>query len=216
VYLFHIHIHSLSYISGPGTAENSAPPRAVNQTLFHWLGRRELLAAIHNFLARPIEADRIVPALHDRQEVWLFGVAAEVDGHAAVLVFLTGDIVHRIGLLLVLLEIAFPVIKTDRPESVHRHIFHLERVSGLAIIMLRRDARIHGIFLRIATPAGGAGKQELDRVDFVLAAGAETRVSGTSNEPSSCSAGAAWRRDPGSGGDIELGLDDQIAVIRSH
>ena len=105
------------------------PPFALFLFNWHWFWKRP--AAIDNFLARLIESDKIVPALHDRQEVGLFGVTAEMDGHAAVLVLGAGDIVHRVGVVLVLLRIPFIVIQADRPETVHRHVFHIEGVSGL-------------------------------------------------------------------------------------
>jgi hypothetical protein len=36
---------------------------------------------------RLVEPDYIVPAIHDRQIVWLLGITAKMDGAAAVLVF---------------------------------------------------------------------------------------------------------------------------------
>ena len=77
----------------------------------HRLGLRELPRAVQDFRTRAVEPHRVVPAIHDRQAVRNFAVAAaELDRNRAVRALLRGDVVERIGIEVVLLEIAVGVV----------------------------------------------------------------------------------------------------------
>src|SRR5467141_1440091 len=80
----------------------------------HRLRVGESPCAIENFGSRAKEAHRVVPALHDRQAIGNFAVAAaELDGNRPVRSPFRGDIVHRIGVVVVRLEIALGVVDGD-------------------------------------------------------------------------------------------------------
>jgi hypothetical protein len=52
-----------------------------------------------------------------------FAVAtAELNGDRAVCLLFRGDVVERVSIERVLLEVAFCVVDADRPEGVHRHL----------------------------------------------------------------------------------------------
>ena len=80
---------------------------------------------------RLIQPDSVVPALHDRQIVGLLRIAAEMNGDAAILGFLSGDVVDRVGVVRVLLEESLTVIEADGPEPVDRHVFDGECTPAL-------------------------------------------------------------------------------------
>src|SRR5258707_14292912 len=80
----------------------------------HRLQVGESPCAIENFGSRAKEAHRVVPALHDRQAIGNFAVAAaELDGAGAVRALFRGDIIHAIGLELVRFQIALGVVDGD-------------------------------------------------------------------------------------------------------
>ena len=66
---------------------------------------------------RLVEPDYIVPAIHDRQIVWLLGITAKMDGDAAVLVFFPGDIVDRVSIGRVLLKVTLGVIEAVQKDD---------------------------------------------------------------------------------------------------
>jgi hypothetical protein len=80
------------------------------------LRRREFPSAVKNFLTRLIEPGDVVPAVHDRQIVGLLGIAAEMDGVTSILGFLRGDVVERVGVVVVLYIVPLAVVEADGPR----------------------------------------------------------------------------------------------------
>ena len=106
-----------------------------NRRSTRWLRLGKLPCAIKNFLARPIEAHRVVPAGKDRKAVRGLAIAAaELDSDRPVRILFRRDVVERIGVLIVLHEISFGVVEGDRPETVDGHIFHVEIVLPLFLL----------------------------------------------------------------------------------
>ena len=68
------------------------------------------------------------------------------------------------------LEKAFSVVKADRPEAIDGHIFHVELVDRLAIVLARRDVEIDGVLIGIEAPARRGDGEVPDRIDLVPAA----------------------------------------------
>src|SRR5262245_35662414 len=86
---------------------NVIPVRAVS--CLGWV--RKLPLAVDDRAARPVETDRAVPAVHDRQQVRCARVAAaELNRNRAVLRLLGGDVVDGVGVQLVLLEEAARIV----------------------------------------------------------------------------------------------------------
>src|SRR5580704_4519190 len=89
----------------------------------HSLRLGEFPRAVENFLVRPVKPYGVVPARSDRQAVVDLAVAAaELDLDRSVRGFLRGDVVERIGIEIVLLEIALLGVDADRPERIDRHV----------------------------------------------------------------------------------------------
>ena len=120
---------------------------------------------------RAIEANRVVPARHDRQAVLDLAVAAtELDRDRAVAVLLCRNVVERIGVEIVLLEVALCIVDTDRPERVDWNVLDVELVDGRAVVVFRCDVQIGRILVGIASP-GRRGSDEMpDRLDLRLCA----------------------------------------------
>ena len=138
----------------------------------HRLRLREFPCAVQDFGARPIEPHHVVPALHDRQAIWNFAVAAaELDGDRAVVAFLRRDVVERIGVEIVWLEIALGVVEADRPEAIDGHILDVELVDRRAVVLAWRDVEINGVLIGIEAPARRGDDQVPDRIDLIPAAG---------------------------------------------
>jgi hypothetical protein len=57
---------------------------------------------------------------------------------------------RTIGVERVLLKVALCVVDADRPEGVNRHVLDGEPMERRAVILVRRDVEIEGIFLGIA------------------------------------------------------------------
>ena len=128
---------------------------------------REGPTAIQNLGAWPIEPHQIVPARRRRQAIVDLAVAAaELNGNRPVSVCLRGDIVERIRVLRVGLEIAFGVIDADRPEAVDRHILDVEPVDRTAVVFDRNDVEIERVLLRIAAP-GRVNRSGFAGGDFI-------------------------------------------------
>src|SRR5262249_55019641 len=108
------------------------------------LGDREPPRALQNLLARPIEPDRVVPALPDGPVVDLAWIAAEMDGHASIGVPGGRGAVDRVGSPVVLLEEALLVVDADRPEGVDGNLADTQRVGDRAVVLLRGHTGIHG------------------------------------------------------------------------
>ena len=68
--------------------------------------------------------------------------AAELNGDRPVGVCLRGDIVERIGVSRVGLEIALGVVDADRPEAVDRNVLDVEPVDRIAVVFGRDDVEI--------------------------------------------------------------------------
>src|SRR6516162_305771 len=69
---------------------------------------------IEDFGARPKQAHHVVPALHDREAIRNFAVAAaELDGERAIRAPFSGDIVYGIGVVWVRFQIALCVVDGD-------------------------------------------------------------------------------------------------------
>ena len=94
----------------------AAPDSALHTyESFNRLCLRELPGSVEDFLPRAVEADHIVPARRDRQAVGSLAVApAELDGNRAVLTLLRCEVVDRVGVLLVRLEVSLGVVDADR------------------------------------------------------------------------------------------------------
>src|ERR1044071_1186014 len=91
--------------------------------LLYWLRFREFPAAIKDFFPRPIEANPVVPPRHDRQAVGNLAIAAtELNIDRLVRVFLRRDVVDRVGVLIVFMEIAVRSVNADRPECIDWNI----------------------------------------------------------------------------------------------
>ncbi len=89
----------------------------------HGLSRGKGPPAVQDFGARTIEAHCVVPALHDRQTVGnLVVAAAELDRDRAIATFLRSEVVERLRVVLVSLEVALGVIDAHRPECVDGYI----------------------------------------------------------------------------------------------
>src|SRR6202048_429347 len=80
----------------------------------HELPIWEFPCAAQDFGARAIESHHVIPARHSRQTIRNLAVAAaELNGDRAVRVFLGGDVVQRIGIVPVWLQIALGVVYGD-------------------------------------------------------------------------------------------------------
>ena len=156
-------------------------------TIFARAAPRERPSAVQDLGARTVEAHRVVPALHDRQAVGDLAVAAaELDGDRAVRALLRRDVVDRVGVVLVRLEVALGVVDADRPEAVDRHVLDVELVDRRAVVLGRRDVEIDGILVRIAAPGRRGSDQVPDRIDLIL--GAERLLKSGKVVPSTSSA----------------------------
>ena len=76
------------------------------------------------------------------------------------------DVVERIGVEVVLLEIALAVVEADRPEAIDRHIFDVELVDCLAVVLrgskVEIDARpFSDCRPRSSPPKSDAGRDRL-------------------------------------------------------
>ena len=67
---------------------------------------RKAPGAVQYLLSGLIEAHDVVPALGDGQVVYALRVATEVDGKGAVRVRRSGDVVHAVGVVLILFEVS--------------------------------------------------------------------------------------------------------------
>jgi hypothetical protein len=104
----------------------------------HRLCLGKLPLSVEDFLPGVVEAHDVFPARDDGQTVRsLAVVAAELDGDRAVVAFLRREVVERVRVLLVRLEVALRVVDTDRPLSVHGHILDAEPVNGFAVVLAR-------------------------------------------------------------------------------
>ena len=115
--------------------------------------------------SRPIEADEVVPVRRRRQAILGIAVTtAELDRDRAIRAWLRGEVVKRIGVLGVRLEIALGVIDADRPEAVDRHVLDVQPVdrrlaaarSGMPVAKRRENlglgARYRNNYLLILLP----------------------------------------------------------------
>src|SRR6202049_1199792 len=85
----------------------------------HALRFWEFPCAAQDFGARAIESHHVIPARHSRQTIRNLAVAAaELNGDRAVHVFLGGDVIQRIGIVPVWLQIALGVVYGVCPEAV--------------------------------------------------------------------------------------------------
>ena len=138
---------------------------------------RKFPSSVENFF---VGDDRDAPcssSRHDRQAVGNFAVApAELNRDRTIGVFLRGDVVERIGVLVVLHEVSFGVVESDRPEAVDGHILNVELVDRRAVVLARRDVEINGILIGIESPACRGNDQVSDRIDLTSAAGGASPV----------------------------------------
>lgn len=115
-----------------------------------------------------IKPDHVVPPLHDRQAVRHFSIAtAEMNDDGPVAFLLRGDVVKRVGVVLVLNVIAVLVVKADRPEAIYRNVLDLQRVVCLPIILWGDDVEIDCVARRIRAPSRSGTDQVLDRKSVV-------------------------------------------------
>src|SRR5262249_23049635 len=98
---------------------------------------RERPLPVEYLRARAIEPHRVVPAGHGRQAVGDLPVAAaELDADGAVVALLRGDVVQRIGVPRVRLEVAFGVVEADGTERVARNVPDGESIHRLPVVLL--------------------------------------------------------------------------------
>src|SRR5580658_7703468 len=129
----------------------------------------ELPFAVQDFGARSIEPHRVIPALHDWQAVRNLAVAAaELHADRTVGVLFRRDIVERVGVVFILLEVAVGVVQPDGPKRFDRNVLDVELIDRRGVIFRRRDAQIGRIPVRISAPAGRGADQMHDRIDFAL------------------------------------------------
>jgi hypothetical protein len=106
-----------------------ADPADGCRSSIQWLRFWELPFSGKNFIARTIEPDHVIPVLHDRQTIRDLSVTtAETDRYRAVLVFDSRDVVKRVGIVQILLVVAFGVIKVYRPKSIDGDVVDLEYI----------------------------------------------------------------------------------------
>ena len=98
-----------------------------------------------------VEADEVVPAVHDRQDVGLPVVAAEADGNRPIGVAVGGEVVDGVGVAVVGLEEPGGVVQRDGPEAVHRDVAHGELV--FADRQARVDVDVGGLGVGQAAPS---------------------------------------------------------------
>ena len=174
---------SLASRQGSTSIRRALPSTCVGGTseaeivsLRHQVGRsigrlrfRESPTSIQNLGAWAIEPHQIVPARRDGEAVRNIVVAAaELNRNRPVSVSPRRDIVERIGVLRVGLEIAFGVIDADRPEAVDRHILDVEPVDRIAVVFGRNDVEIERVLLWIAAPGRGGADQTPDGIGGAL------------------------------------------------
>src|SRR5882724_66712 len=132
-------------------AKISSPLMAA--TSYHRLWLREFPRAVQDLRPGAIKAHHVIPAGHGRQAIGNFPVAtAELDGDRTVLTFLGGDIVERVRVIRVLLEIAVGVIDADRPEAVDGDIPDVQPVHCVAVILRRKDVEVLRFLVGISAP----------------------------------------------------------------
>src|SRR5262245_16481507 len=96
-----------------------------------------------NFLPRPVEPDRVVPAGEDRQAVGGGGVAAAESNRVRAVVVCYGvDAVDRVDVAVVLLEVALGVVDRDPPPGVDRQVAEGDGVDGAAVVALGNRERV--------------------------------------------------------------------------
>jgi hypothetical protein len=133
------------------------PEEDIASLLACWLRLREFPRSDQNLPAWAIHAHGIVPTLRTRQTVRDFPIAsAELDCNRAVDVLRRRDVVERISIEIVFLEVAVGVVDADRPGAVNRNVLHVQLVDGGAVVLLWRDRQIESCALGIAAPASAA------------------------------------------------------------
>src|SRR5262245_62606031 len=89
-------------------------PRRKFNVLAHWLRHWESPLPIQDLRPRPVESHHVIPTRHNRNVVRNLAVAAtKVDDDGTVLFFMCSDIVERVGVLFVGMEITLGVINAD-------------------------------------------------------------------------------------------------------
>jgi hypothetical protein len=104
--------------------------------LLHRLNLRECLRAVQDLLSRLVDADGVVPALHDRNGIGLPGIAAEADRVGAVVVRLGRRVVEAVPAEVIFLEIPVSVVNGDGPKGIDRHVLNRHGVGCLAVILV--------------------------------------------------------------------------------
>src|SRR5205807_3844969 len=128
---------------------------------------RKLPRTVEDFGARAIEAHHVIPARHGRQTIGNFAVAtAELDRNGAVRALFGGDVVERIRIKRILLEIAGRVIDADGPEAVDRNVPDVQPVDGAAVVLLREDIEVLRFLVGIAAPGRGAQNEAPNGIDL--------------------------------------------------
>src|SRR5262249_36018681 len=108
--------------------------------------------------------------------------SAKLNSDRAVAVLLRGDVVERIGVVFVLLEVAFGIVNRDRPEAVHRYVLYRQFVNRLAVIPGRRYGEVGRILLRIAAPSHGRSNEMSYGIDFFFSPEGVLESAGGSTE----------------------------------
>src|SRR6266404_6148464 len=99
------------------------------------LCQRKRPGAVENFCSRAEETHRVIPPLRDGQAILDLAVApAELDRDRTIRAFFLGNAVHRIGVVLVRLEVTRAIVDGFWSLTVYRHISDLQLVDGAAVI----------------------------------------------------------------------------------
>src|SRR4029077_19926059 len=76
------------------------------------------------------------------------------------------EAVQRIGVELVLLEMALRIVEAYRPEAVDRDMLDHQPMGGFTVVLAGSDVEIECVLLRIAAEGESRSDQMANRVDL--------------------------------------------------
>jgi hypothetical protein len=88
--------------------------------------------------------------------------------HRAIFAFLCRDIVQRVRVIFVGLEIALSVVNADRPETVDGNVFDRQLIRRCSVVLTGSYIQIKGVLLRITALCSCRTNQVPHRIDFFL------------------------------------------------
>src|SRR3954470_21317632 len=138
--------------------------------LSHWLRLGKNETSVENLGARTIETNPVVPTRLDREAIGALPIAAaKLDSHRSVWILPGCNVVQRVGIAIVLVEVSVGAVHADRPEAIDRNVaFDGEPVDCLSIVLCRNTSDIQRVFGSVAAPAGRTTYQMPDRIDPIL------------------------------------------------